>query len=659
MEKTECSHDGSTAKFKMQFQLFDEVTYPVGGTQFWVTLKISKIGDNVLLSLPTLNFQTGPVDPASLVAPGPTGGTLRTVDGFLPEGLRPTDPVYHSYFGACSNGQSMPFSYSESPFPSPISGYIISITLAGAIIIQAAGQLGALIPPGGQVLMPTDLLYRAEKSEKLDVNFVLGPTASYVLKRHANDAFDGTLVWTWTTVTPNSSNPVNNVWARVGKIKDGKLKLKDPVQISDLPNIPNTSIFDTAVAINRTDKKNIVISYGVVDFSGTTILSGVTYRAVSFDGGKKWPQFGSALNGPTNIQAPGPNGFCECPGVQSDKYGNIWYLSTNYFDTQSPPSDVGRPLLWISTDKGVTFSFVYIAPDVINYTIDLYDNPAMCFGGDGSGQYGIWISSEYYYLSEGIIPFVAFIPVYGFGSYGTGSAVQNQILFSLANTSYLSNVAASEDGRLWIQSSSDNLQNAEPYVVQYKSPGPIDSNYAGPWQLTIDTLFTGSPYSATPTLSAPSLGYTNSYRTVAFDEKRQALYSIMAQQAPDYSQNMRLFLIISRNNGQTFSQPFYISDSDHNNRGLPTVALDTKTGDLSFGWYDGRKDKSGVALQYYGAILPSSKLDKMIKEIPPANPVFTIPNQGAPPDSSKRVLIKKTNSKVLEARRSLLRHLSP
>lgn len=474
--------------------------------------------------------------------------------------------------------------------------------------------------------MPMNISYRAEESKKLDLNFALSSHAAFVLKRHANDANDGLLVWTWSEL---GSNGINNVWARIGKLKDGELKLKNPVQISDLPYVPNTSVFDTAAAINRKDRNNIVISYGVVNYSGTTLLSGVTYRAVSKDGGKNWPAFGTALNGPTNIQSPGTNGFCECPGVQSDKYGNIWYLSTDFFDAQPPSSDVGRPLLWISTDKGVSFSFAYIAPQVLNYTVDLYDNPSMTFGSQ-AGQYGIRISSDYYYLSEGILPFVAFIPVYGFGSFGTGSAVQNQILFGLPNTSYLSDIAASEDGRVWIQSSNVNVQTVGPYSIQFKSPGPIDSNYAGPWQLTINTTFTGAPYSATPTVSAPSIGYTNSYRTIVYDEKRKAVYSVVAQQSPDYSQNMRLFLLISRTNGQTCALPFDISNTDLNNRGLPTMALDTKTGILSFGWYDGRKSKTGK-LEYFGAILPADKLDKLIKKIPYANPLYSIPGQGVPP----------------------------
>ena len=102
---------------EMIFQLFDEITYPVGGTESPVVIGVSKVGDMIFLSLPAIKFQTGPVDPASLVAPGPTGGTLRAVKGFLPEGFRPADVVYRTYFGGCNNGQSLPFSSTDSPFP--------------------------------------------------------------------------------------------------------------------------------------------------------------------------------------------------------------------------------------------------------------------------------------------------------------------------------------------------------------------------------------------------------------------------------------------------------------------------------------------------------------------------------------------------------------
>ena len=53
--------------------------------------------------------------------------------------------------------------------------------------------------------------------------------------------------------------------------------------------------------------------------------------------------------------------------------------------------------------------------------------------------------------------------------------------------------------------------------------------------------------------SYPAFGYFDSVQTILFDECRQALYAVIAQNAPDLSQDMTLYLIISRNNGQSWS----------------------------------------------------------------------------------------------------------
>ena len=80
---------------KIQLQLFDGNMFPVDGTQFWVTFKILTDGNKVTLQLPTINFLTGPLATGDVYAPLP-GGFLRTVDGFLPKELCPSEPVYVS-----------------------------------------------------------------------------------------------------------------------------------------------------------------------------------------------------------------------------------------------------------------------------------------------------------------------------------------------------------------------------------------------------------------------------------------------------------------------------------------------------------------------------------------------------------------------------------
>ena len=632
----------------IQLQLFDGYTLPVDNTQFWVTLKIIKEGKKVTIQLPTINFQTGPLASNDVYGPYP-GGMLRTSDGFLPEELRPSDPVYRSYLGASNNGMSLPFSFATPPqdLPVPIAGYIISVTFFGGLIIQGAGTFENLVPPGAQVLMPTDITYIVEKTEKLCKNFPISTGATNITQftggvdgaigtalrdSHVNDAFDGVVGWAWADNSniADKTNNTTNIMVVIGKIKDGKLKVGSPVQLTNNP--VGTFIFSTAVAINRTNKKNIVVSWATGNDPTTP------YRAVSFDGGKTWP-----INGMTNIQPV--NGAGDNRGVAADKFGNIWYSST----INGIVAD--QPTFWISSDGGVTFSTAYTAePFLVNPTDFGWDFPQFCFGGDGQGNYGLWFTADYIIGSAfDVIPVVGFVPITGLGTYGAGTT---QFLYSFINTQFISSVAASEDGRAWFRAWSNIASTIAPMVVRFKSPGLIDQNYAGPWNMSIATEET-SFATSTPTISYPVAGYANTVTTIVYDEKRQALYTLFAQQAPDFAQNMRIFLLISRDNGQTWSQPFYVSNTDFANRGFPSMALDPVTGDLVFGWYDGRNDKTYQSVQYFAAILSAKRLTKMVEKIPLSDPLFTLP-----PATPSLQLTTEPQKKVQKNTRSLKRRIN-
>ena len=93
-----------------------------------------------------------------------------------------------------------------------------------------------------------------------------------------------------------------NAFVAIGSINsDGTLTIGTPIQLSDFA--PGIMAWDTAVAINRTNKNNIVVSYGVLNNTASPHTY-ATYRAVSFDGGKTWP-----INGPTQYST---NGIPSC-----------------------------------------------------------------------------------------------------------------------------------------------------------------------------------------------------------------------------------------------------------------------------------------------------------------------------------------------------------
>ena len=601
-------HDRHEFTHPMQLQLYDGLGFPVDGTQFWVNLKIVKKGKKIKIQFPVINFQTGPVATNDPYEGGFGGGYIFTSDGYLPDDLRTADAVYHSYVVPSNNGWSLAFTYANPVLPLPVSGYILGLTFYGGIVISAAGTFLNLIAPGPQTMMPTTISYIVEPQEKLCQNFIIDSGASNITKftnpaaasngyrdSHVNDAFAGTLTWTWTSNAnvPDKTNGTMNVFVAIAKMKDGKLKMKKPIQLSDLSS--EIMAWDTAVTINRTDKNNMVVSYGVIDYN---LGLNYTYRAVSTDGGKTWP-----VNGPTNIQptgfsAPGvPGGFADNRGVGSDKFGNIWYSTANRYDDNF--NYIDQPTFWISSNRGVTFSVAYTAPLPLVLGVDYDDFPQFCFGGDGLGNYGLWWTAEYYNGVGDNIPVLAFIPINGLGLENVGTPTPLQYLYSLTNTQYLASLTASEDGRFWSQSFVPSFSMFMAAVIRFKSPGPIDSNYAGPWQNALpnnSTAYGFGNFISYPPVPGEAAGYVTTVQNLIYDEKRQVLYSLRCQQAPDWDQTMRLYLMISGDNGQNWSNPYYIANTDFANRGYPSMSLDT-SGALVFGWYDGRNDKTEKTVQ--------------------------------------------------------------
>jgi hypothetical protein len=686
--KTTMPHDTNSKKCSKKLthdivlQLHDAVGYPVDGTKFTVKLAIRVKGEKIKISFPAINFEVGPQSVQNAILPPITVGPgfLRTVEGFLPESLCPNNVLYESYLVASNTGLSQPFTwYTPSRIagitqqPTPVSGYILSITFFGGIIIQGAGTYKNLIPAGAQTLLPTNVFYYHHPPEiicknlKLSVapsNFTEWPGGTYtalgssIRDSHVNDAFNNIVAWTWVDNSNqvDKTNQVSNVMVAIGTVEDGKLVVRPPIQLSSNPQPSGTYVFDTAVAINRSNPKNIVVSWGNNNTPTTP------YRAVSFDGGLTWP-----INGPTNLQPPGyyPPGVialaADNRGVSSDKYGNIWYSTTQTGDENGNYLD--QPLFWVSPDGGVTYLEAYRVPFPPNFNLnwDYFDYPQFTFGEDGNGNYGMWFVADYFLGYHtctywDCVPCVGFLPITGKMQVGgpvpLGSipASTPSFLYDLVNTQTVPNLAASSDGRVWCQSYVNCPSNFVatvfgPMVVRYKSPpnatypDPVTSNYSGPWQLNYMNIAQGQSEiiggaTLANNISFPVVGYFNSVTTIIWDEKRQALYSLLQQQAPDNvgfdyplktSQNMRLYLQISRNNGQSWSQPIYISSTSFANRGFQSMALDPITGNLIFGWYDGRNDQTYHSLDYYAALIKSEDLDKYVDKIPQSNPTYVTP----------------------------------
>jgi hypothetical protein len=641
-----CQAKARPIKHDIQLQLADAYGIPVPNTQFWVTVDILKKGKNVTIQLPQINFITGPSANAAFEAPflppPIAGGYLYTTDGFLPENLRPNQVVYQSTLAASNSGLSLPFSFTQNPntLPVPIAGYIVSITNAGGLSVQGAGTFANIIPAGSQILLPTAINYLLPKKNlKIYENVRLsrGPTnttqftgsgtgaaGTGVRDTHINDAFDGIAAWAWTdnSMIEDKTNNTLNVMVSIGTKKHGRMKIRKPFQLTDLP--AGEFAWDTAVAINKTDKKNIVVSYAIGN------APSIPCRAASFDGGKTWPH-----NGPINIQPTGPAGGGDNRGISCDKFGNFWYSATNLKNNGG--TFINQPYFAASTDGGVTFELIYTLPSPpANFE---YDFPQYCFGGDGQGNYGLHYTIDYINTVTGdLAPVVGFIPITALGAFGVPSIPI--LLNNFSNNNQTPSITASLDGKVWYLGAPSGegpgvFPNPGTCIstirTVFKSPGPLDQNYAGPWDFSYVNLVNEFFLFAGNEKSQPVFGYIhNTPQSNLFDERRQSLYGMVAANFPDFKENMRLYFRISRDNGQTWSDAIDVSNTFCGNRGFQSMALDPVQGDLYFGWYDGRNDPNFESLEYFAARVPAKQLDKWAEKIPFADPRYVLPSAGVP-----------------------------
>ena len=372
--KTQCF------KHNIQLQLADAYGVPVPGTEFWGTITVLKEGRKVTLQLPLINFQTGqfahnkfepytnpynipttccvgyyPCLPPYQPAPG---GYIYTAGSFLPECVRPTDIVNRSWLVPSDQGLLLPYSFEEVPndLPKPVTGYILQVTNEGALVIQAAGTPGNVIPAGNHTFLPTDVTYIVESTATLKYNTKLstgrtnnteqpGNTeiSGLLLQRfnglrdsHINDAYNGIAGWAWVdnSMIANKVNAPLNVLVAIGTLgANGKLDVGTPYALTNFTALPGSAGFDTAVAIDPTNKLNIAVSYTVFDFNAPTTLFGFTatpYIALSDNGGSTWYYNGLAKGIHNASGIVGDN-----PGVKYDSFGNLWYLTTNLFDTST------------------------------------------------------------------------------------------------------------------------------------------------------------------------------------------------------------------------------------------------------------------------------------------------------------------------------------
>lgn len=303
--------------------------------------------------------------------------------------------------------------------PSPPSGYQVMVGHMGDILIAGVGQFLNYLPAGNHNLKPFSMSYPVQKPLTLTQNIAVSNPFTNVTQFtryiavsdslrdvHVTAAYGGKVVFSWADNSAQSdqSNNVMDCVIAIGNVVNGQLVMQPPVTLTN--NIDNrlSWIFCTAAAINPTNPNNIVVSWAGA--AGPDAPLFVPNRAVSMDGGLTWP-----IRGPTNLYPIGGR-LGDCRGVSADKYGNIWYLTSNEYP---PYITFNQPTWWVSPDGGVTFYVAYTVPPN-TWPQSGWDTPQSTFTYDGNGNYGFFYSADYF-TSNGQIPAppqLDLVPVAGF-----------------------------------------------------------------------------------------------------------------------------------------------------------------------------------------------------------------------------------------------------
>lgn len=504
-----------------------------------------------------------------------------------------------------------------------LSGFNISLNTYGQLIITACNILGGNFPIY-RFYNIEDLtfryLIRQDTCQNTCNEFIIQPgftsvsgngyqdVGDNIRDGHVGDFHCGILAYCWSDNSDqkNKAVTVTNAYIRIGEYDEYSNMPKwitDPINVSKFPTTENsipTVTFNTSIAINRTNPNNIVLGIGVVHNATSAGGSLGTYTYYSDDKGKKW-------NGPVILQDCYYSGF-DPRGVVSDKYGNFLYtIAIDEF------FGIGEEnlIVYTSSTEGKTWIPIFSSP---GFT---YDYPQIVLGNyqDSSNtiQYGLYILVDYFPANEeyigNVIGRLFFIPIIGPGNFGVSLMVD---FTDFMNQISLGIPTLKEDGTLLFTSNVGNNLDINYWVNSYfvRKPGDLQDQTL----LTGPKTIINASQNVLPSNAVPSYGYSflpMSPVNNLYDKYRKAIYVMFQEQPNPESQDFYLFLIISKDDGSTWSKRYQITTTHHNNRGYVTMSLDGHSKALSVSWYDARNSKKSLSLQYFGRIIKSKELDKL------------------------------------------------
>ena len=348
--------------------------------------------------------------------------------------------------------------------------------------------------------------------------------------------------------------------------------------------------FEPSIAVDPTNPQHLFAA-AVDQPSANSVLDGKggLFVSTSTDGGATWAP---------RLIADGSDGLPKAQGDPKavfDQFGNLFltYLG----------ADRNNVVVLMSTDGGKSFeadsAVSLVAPGSEPGLGPLrVDQPSIAVGpGGAAGQASLWVTFADKYNGN-VVAAGALVTGRGeFGPFGPLSVLPGSASGGFGD------IKIGADGQVLVVW-EDNGQGAG--VGPFKVYTNLDPDGLGPLPFTDrDLMLTlADPGQANPLPAVPQL-FIDAEVNLAWDLKSGRVYTAYSELKPGSMDlaDLDIFVVTSDDNGATWKAPVRVSDdAGTNSRFLPSIAIDSSTGNVAVGWYDTRVDASNVKAAFYVAI---------------------------------------------------------
>ena len=357
--------------------------------------------------------------------------------------------------------------------------------------------------------------------------------------------------------------------------------------------------FEPTIAVDPTNPQHLFAA-AVDQPSANSVLDGKggLFVSTSTDGGATWAP---------RLIADGTDGLPKAQGDPKavfDQFGNLFltYLG----------ADRNNVVVLMSTNGGKTFdvgsAVSLVAPGSAPGLGPLrVDQPSIAVGlGGAAGQGSVWVTFADLQNGNVVAAGASVTGLGAFGPFGSLSVLPGSASGGFGDLK----IGASGQVLVVWEDNGQGVGGGGGRVGPFKAYTNLDPDGLGPLPFADRKLMLtlADPGQAQPIPAVPQL-FIDAEVNLAWDLESGRVYAAYSELKAGSTNlsDLDIFVVTSVDNGTTWSSPIRVNnDAGTSSQFLPSIAIDSSTGNVAVGWYDTRADAGNVKAAFYVAISSDS-----------------------------------------------------